>query len=100
MFIPYQAILIPLFQFLRDVNLYGGIPGLIVIHVVYGLPITTLIFRNFYVEIPDEMLEAASIDGAGFFQIYTETFSRSRFQALSWSLSGSLPKSGMNSCSP
>jgi glucose/mannose transport system permease protein len=72
MFIPYQAILIPLFEFLRNIKLYGGIPGLIIIHVVYGLPITTLIFRNFYTDIPDEMLEAASIDGAGFFQIYTQ----------------------------
>jgi glucose/mannose transport system permease protein len=72
MFIPYQAILIPLFEFMRDINLYGGIPGLVMIHTVYGLPITTLIFRNFYVDIPDEMLEAASIDGADFFRIYTE----------------------------
>ncbi|MCA9915307.1 MAG: carbohydrate ABC transporter permease [Anaerolineae bacterium] len=72
MFIPYQAILIPLFEFMRDIDLYGGIPGLILIHVVYGLPITTLIFRNFYVEIPDEMLEAAAIDGAGFWKLYTD----------------------------
>lgn len=72
MFIPYQAILIPLFEFMSDVNLYGGIPGLVLIHTVYGLPITTLIFRNFYVDIPDEMLEAAAIDGADFFRIYTE----------------------------
>lgn len=72
MFIPYQAILVPLFEFLRDIQLYGSIPGLIVIHVVYGLPITTLIFRNFYTDIPDEMLEAAAIDGAGFWQIYTQ----------------------------
>jgi glucose/mannose transport system permease protein len=71
MFIPYQAILIPLFEFMRDVRLYGGIPGLIIIHTIYGLPITTLIFRNFYVDIPDEMLEAAAIDGAGFWDIYT-----------------------------
>jgi glucose/mannose transport system permease protein len=71
MFIPYQAILIPLFEFMRSINLYGGIPGLILIHTVYGLPITTLIFRNFYVEIPDEMLEAAAIDGADFFRLYT-----------------------------
>ncbi len=70
MFIPYQAILIPLFEFMRSVNLYGGIPGLIVIHTVYGLPITTLIFRNFYMEIPDEMLEAGSIDGADFWGLY------------------------------
>ncbi len=71
MFIPYQGILIPLFEFMRDMHLYGGIPGLIIIHTIYGLPITTLIFRNFYVEIPDEMLEAAAIDGAGFWNIYT-----------------------------
>jgi glucose/mannose transport system permease protein len=70
MFIPYQAILIPLFEFLRTVGLYGGLTGLIMAHVVYGLPITTLIFRNYYAEIPDEMLEAGKIDGAGFFGLY------------------------------
>lgn len=72
MFIPYQGILIPLFEFMRDIKLYGGIPGLVIIHTIYGLPITTLIFRNFYTEIPDEMLEAAAIDGAGFFDIYSQ----------------------------
>ena len=70
MFIPYQAILIPLFAFMREIGLYGNVAGLILIHTVYGLPITTLIFRNFYVDIPDEMLEAAAIDGASFFGIY------------------------------
>jgi len=72
MFIPYQAILIPLFEFMRSIDLYGGLPGLILIHVVYGLPITTLIFRNFYVEIPDEMLEAGAMDGAGFWRLYAQ----------------------------
>lgn len=70
MFIPYQAILIPLVQFLRSINMYGNINGLILVHVVYGLPITTLIFRNYYVEVPDEMLEAGAIDGAGFWKLY------------------------------
>ena len=70
MFIPYQGILIPLFEFMRAAGLYGGVSGLIIIHAVYGLPITTLIFRNFYVEIPDEILEVAAIDGADFFGIY------------------------------
>ncbi len=70
MFIPYQVILIPLFQTLRAMNLYGGLPGLVLAHVVYGLPITTLIFRNFYAQIPDALLESASLDGAGFFQTY------------------------------
>lgn len=70
MFIPYQSILIPLVQFLGSVGLYGGIPGLILVHVIYGIPITTLIFRNYYTEVPTEMLEAAAIDGAGFFGQY------------------------------
>ena len=65
LFIPYQSILIPLVQFLQIVKLYGSIPGLILVHVIYGLPITSLIFRNFFTNIPDEMLEAARIDGAG-----------------------------------
>lgn len=70
MFIPYQVILIPLFQVLRAINLYGGLPGLILAHVVYGLPITSLIFRNFYSQIPDSLIESARLDGAGFFSVY------------------------------
>jgi len=70
MFIPYQSILIPLFQFLNSIGLYGNIPGLIVVHVIYGIPITTLIFRNYYTEVPTEMIEAGAIDGATFFGIY------------------------------
>ena len=70
MFIPYQAILIPLVQFLQSIGLFGTIGGLIVIHVVYGIPITTLIFRNYYAEVPSELLEAGAIDGAGFFGLY------------------------------
>lgn len=70
MFIPYQAILIPMVQFLRGIGLYGSLAGLILVHVVYGIPITTLIFRNYYAEVPDELIEAGKIDGAGFFQLY------------------------------
>lgn len=70
MFIPYQIILLPLFQTLKSINLYGGLPGLILAHVVYGIPITTLIFRNFYAQIPNSMIESAQIDGAGFFGLY------------------------------
>lgn len=70
MFIPYQAILIPLVQFLGRTGLYGNISGLIAVNVIYGIPITTLIFRNYYAEIPTEMLEAGAIDGAGFFGLY------------------------------
>jgi glucose/mannose transport system permease protein len=70
MFIPYQSILIPLVDFLHKINLYGGIPGLILVHVIYGIPITTLTFRNYYASIPNELVEAAKIDGAGMWRIY------------------------------
>lgn len=70
MYIPYQIILIPLFQLLRTIGLYGGIPGLVLAHVVYGIPITTLIFRNFYGQIPQSILDSAKVDGAGFYGIY------------------------------
>jgi glucose/mannose transport system permease protein len=70
MFIPYQSILIPMIQFLREAGLYNTITGLIFVHVVYGIPITTLMFRNFYASIPDEMIESAQIDGAGFLRIF------------------------------
>jgi len=70
MFIPYQSILIPMFRFIKSIGLYGTVWGLVVVHTVYGLPITTLIFRNYYVEVPDALVEATSIDGAGFFGIY------------------------------
>src|SRR5690625_1139360 len=57
MFLPYQSILMPMIQFLRSIDLYNTIPDLILAHVVYGILITTLMFRNFYAIIPDEMLE-------------------------------------------
>jgi glucose/mannose transport system permease protein len=70
MFIPYQAVLIPLVQTMQMLGLYGSIPGLIFVHVVYGIPITTLIFRNYYATIPGELVEAARIDGAGILSVY------------------------------
>lgn len=70
MFIPYQSILIPLVQVLNRLGLYGSIQGLIFVHVVYGIPITTLIFRNYYATVPNELVEAATIDGSGILGIF------------------------------
>jgi glucose/mannose transport system permease protein len=70
MFIPYQAILIPLVQTTQALGIYGTIPGLIFVHVVYGIPITTLIFRNYYASVPTELVEASRIDGAGILGVY------------------------------
>jgi glucose/mannose transport system permease protein len=70
MFIPYQSVLIPLVKTLQALHLYGSLNGLILTHVVYGIPITTLIFRNYYANVPTELVEAAKIDGASIFAIY------------------------------
>lgn len=70
MFIPYQSVLIPLVRVLQALGLYGTLPGLVLVHVVYGLPITTLLFRNYYAAIPGAMMEAAQMDGAGILGIY------------------------------
>jgi glucose/mannose transport system permease protein len=71
MFIPYQSILIPLIQFLQEIKIYGTVWGLITVHVVYGIPITSLIFRNYFANIPDDLMESARIDGAGVIRIFT-----------------------------
>ena len=70
MFLPYQGILIPLVLTLQKVGLYGTLPGLILTHCIFGIPITALLFRGYYAGIPNELLDAAKIDGCGFFGIY------------------------------
>ena len=69
-FIPYQAILLPMARTLGALGISNSITGLVLVHSVYGLSFTTLFFRNYYVSIPDEMIKAARIDGAGFFKIF------------------------------
>ncbi|MEE6280681.1 carbohydrate ABC transporter permease [Georgenia sunbinii] len=70
MFIPYQAVMIPLLQLMLGAGVPSGIPSLILVHVVYGIPITTLIFRNYYQSVPNELIEAARVDGAGMLRTY------------------------------
>jgi glucose/mannose transport system permease protein len=70
MFLPYQGVLIPLVQTLQSVGLYGTVTGLIVVHCIFGIPITALLFRGYYASIPNELVDAAKIDGCGFFSIY------------------------------
>jgi glucose/mannose transport system permease protein len=70
MFIPYQAVMIPLLQLMLGLNVPSGIPSLIILHVIYGIPITTLIFRNYYESVPMELIEAARVDGAGMLRTY------------------------------
>lgn len=81
LFIPYQSVLIPLLRVLEAMGLYNTIAGLILVHTVYGIPITTLIFRNFYASIPDDIIESAKIDGTGYWGIF-------RYMILPLSISG------------
>ncbi|MHA1553777.1 MAG: carbohydrate ABC transporter permease [Alphaproteobacteria bacterium] len=69
-FIPYQAILLPMARTLGLLGVSNSVTGLVLVHTVYGLSFTTLFFRNFYVSVPDEIIKAARIDGAGFFTIF------------------------------
>ena len=69
-FIPFQSVLIPMAQVLGILGLAGTTSGLVMVHVVYGLGFTTLFFRNYYEAFPNELIRAAQIDGASFFQIF------------------------------
>ncbi|MFG2043310.1 carbohydrate ABC transporter permease [Dactylosporangium sp. NPDC048998] len=77
-FVPYQAVIIPVSQTMTAVGLRGagdatgGLLGLMLIHIIYGLPITTLIFRNHFVSMPDALLESARLDGAGVLRTWVD----------------------------
>mgnify|MGYP003673138164 FL=1 len=73
-FIPFQVVLLPMARMLGVMGIAGTIPGLIFVHVIYGLGFTTLFFRNYYVSIPSELTKAAKVDGAGFFRIFWSIF--------------------------
>jgi glucose/mannose transport system permease protein len=70
MFIPYQAVMIPLVQFVTTLGVNKSIYVLVMAHVIYGIPICTLIFRNYYAGIPDELIEAGLVDKASRVRIY------------------------------
>ncbi|MBD5769620.1 carbohydrate ABC transporter permease [Marinomonas colpomeniae] len=69
-FIPFQIVLIPMAVVLGKMGIAGSIPGLVLVHVVYGIGFTTLYYRNYYAVFPTELVRAAQIDGAGFFRIF------------------------------
>jgi glucose/mannose transport system permease protein len=77
-FVPYQSVLIPLVQTMNSAGLRGGadptggLRGLLLVHVIYGLPITTLIFRNHFASMPNSLLESAKLDGAGIIRTFVD----------------------------
>jgi len=73
-FIPFQVILLPMAKLLGSLGLANTVTGLVLVHVIYGIAFTTLFFRNYYVGIPTELVKAAKLDGAGFYNIFRHIF--------------------------
>ncbi|MDL2353922.1 MAG: carbohydrate ABC transporter permease [Pseudomonadota bacterium] len=69
-FIPFQVVILPMARLLGIADIANTTTGLVFVHIVYGLAFTTMFFRNYYVTVPEELIKAARIDGAGFFLIY------------------------------
>ena len=69
-FIPYQVMIYPIVIVLREIGLYGSLTGLVIVHSIFGMPILTLLFRNYFASLPEELFKAARVDGAGFWGIY------------------------------
>lgn len=69
-FIPYQIMLYPIVIILRELHIYGTLGGLVMVHTIFGMPILTLLFRNYFSILPEELFKAARVDGAGFWTIY------------------------------
>ena len=71
-FIPVQVMIYPLVRVLAAVNLFSSLPGIIIIHTIFGMPVMTLLFRNYYAALPLELFKAARIDGGGFWRIFLQ----------------------------
>lgn len=69
-FIPYQVMIYPMVILLREIGTYGDLSGLVLVHTIFGMPILTLLFRNYFSSVPEELFKAARVDGAGFWAIY------------------------------
>lgn len=69
-FVPYQVLVYPIIFGLSRVGLFGTLPGIVIVHTIFGLPILTLLFRNFFGSLPIELFKAARVDGAGFWRIF------------------------------
>ena len=69
-FVPFQVLVYPIIFALSRVGLFGTLPGIVIVHTIFGMPILTLLFRNFFASLPAELFKAARVDGAGFWRIF------------------------------
>ncbi len=71
-FIPVQVMMFPLVRILATLGLFSSLPGIVLIHIIFSMPVMTLLFRNYYQSIPQELFKAARIDGGGFIRIFVQ----------------------------
>ncbi len=71
-FIPVQVMMFPLVRILANLGLFSSLPGIVLIHIVFSMPVMTLLFRNYYLSVPQELFKAARIDGGGFLRIFVQ----------------------------
>lgn len=97
-FIPYQVMLYPIVIMLREMGLYGDLSGLIIVHTIFGMPILTLLFRNYFTSLPEELFKAARVDGAGFWGFTSGSCCPCPCRSSPLLSSCKLPVSGTISC--
>ena len=71
-FIPVQVMIYPLVRLLDALGMFCSLPGIVLVHLIFGLPVLTLLFRNYYAGVPHELFQAARIDGGGFWRIFVQ----------------------------
>ncbi|WP_374568393.1 carbohydrate ABC transporter permease [Ideonella sp.] len=71
-FVPYQVLMFPLVRAFASMSLFGTLPGIVLVHTIFGMPVMTLLFRNYYATVPRELFMAARIDGGGFWRIFVQ----------------------------
>ena len=71
-FIPVQVMIYPLVRLLGGLGIFGSLPAIVLIHLIFGMPIMTMLFRNYYLSVPHELFQAARVDGGGFWRIFAQ----------------------------
>ncbi len=71
-FIPVQVMIYPLVRLMAVVGVFGSLPAIVLVHLIFGMPVMTLLFRNYYMGVPQELFQAARIDGGGFWRIFAQ----------------------------
>ena len=71
-FIPVQVMIYPLVRLLATLGIFGSLPAIVLVHLIFGMPVMTMLFRNYYASIPHELFQAARIDGGGFWRIFAQ----------------------------